>query len=262
MKLTYEDIVSQVARKLGYSGFDSSLKSDLRLAIRFAEEQLYIKSNLNKREETFSVVPDKERYELPVDFNEPCQFIFKDTSGNKLEAINVPFETLLKSKIPANDQTNEVLSSDEIRISGNEINDIQEDQMFRDKIIYSVHFTDGFYQLGVKPPFTGTCTMYYGAIPIDDVFANLKRTPALPEHFHPFVIYGATAYMAETESAKKFREKDFDTANFYRKLGQEMQSKFDGQTDEVRASATKQAEPGTIRSFMWYDNPRKYRSRR
>ena len=261
MKLTYEDIVSQINRKMGWTATDSTLRADIRLAVRYSEEQLLTRTGITKREEDITITPDKERYSLPPDYNEPAKIIFFDSAGNQLEAENVEFEHFITLKIQSN--TTERLSSDEIRLSGNDIKDIQTNARYYERIIYSIHFTDGgTFELGVKPPVSATCRVYFSCVPIDNVFASLKRTPVLPEQHHIYIVYGATAYLAENEAAKKLREREFEFSNFYSRLAKEMKALFENQVAEVGASAQKQPEPAIIRSFSWFDNPRKYRSSR
>lgn len=260
MKLTYEDIISQIGQNLGFNAFESSLKANFRLAVRFAEQELYAKSNIHKREESITITPSNTKYDLPYDYNEPAKLIFFDASGNQLESVNTTMEELLSVK--NNVDTTEPINNDEIRLSGNSISDIQNDRRYFQKIVYSIDFMDGFYQLVVKPEVTATCKLYYSAIPVDDAYANLKRTPALPDHFHMFIIYGATSYMAGIESARQMRLGNSDVAIYFSRLSKSMEEKFKNQTQEVKASATKQPEPSVIKSFTWFDNPRKYRQGR
>lgn len=255
--MTYQEIISQVASKLGHTGFSTELKANYRYAIMFAEQELFQYSNILKRDEILSINSNQEDYELPYDYNEPCEFVFKDATGNILSSINVGRTEFMRQQEIKPDT---LLAPDsDILYAEKEKGSLQNDMKYDKRIVFSVDFQDGFYKLYVRPKVNATVNLYYSAMPTQNLYQNLNRVPVLPEQYHQIIIYGAVSYLADIDSANALKNQDYASANFYRKLASDMTEKFNKGKNDTSANSARQPRPSVVKGFYWYDSPLKYR---
>lgn len=252
--MTYQDIISQIALKLGHTGFSSELKANYRYAVMFAEQSLFQVADILRRDVTLPLNSNTESYDLPNDYNEPCEFIFKDSAGGILSSVNVTRSEFMTIRV--NSQDNTLSPDNEIIYAEKEVANVQSDARYKNRLVYSIDFQDGVYKLYVKPKIVGVADLYFAAVPVQDVYQNLKREPILPAQYHIYIIYGAVAYLAESEATKALQTGDYPKANFYSKLAKETSIKFESQQKVVTANSAVQPKPQILKPWNWYENPR------
>jgi hypothetical protein len=267
--MTYQEIISQVARKLGYSAFNNQLKADLRYAIRFSEEELQRETQMVKRSLSLDLDKDTASYDLPDNYSEPKEIIIKSSDGAELSYHEVPFEQWLRyspDRIANTSATeNEILKSELSH------ENYEEGHRFRNKVLVAIAYQEDFndaeppvsqghkYRIYVKPGIDGVLEMYYTPVFVKDPFAATSEEPPYPLQYHKYIIIGATAYLAQNEASRARANGDIEGAIFFSRVARLHQEEFEHRKQQVIAKVDKNKSAGIVNSFVWYDSPGKYR---
>lgn len=268
--MNYSEIVSQIARKLGWEGLEGSLKTDIQYAINWAESEILSAIGGATRSDVCTIKSDQSEYDIKRDFgikkfSEPCSITFYDSDGARLEAVETTYEQWVKWS-PSNNTDTDVRSGENENLSTGESSETAvEMARFSNKVVYAIRYIAGSsgqssgYFLFVKPIFTGTAVFVYNVQPNDEVFDDLTAVPVLPEQFSRYIVPGAVQYLSQIEQAKAIRAKRLDVAQLMGQITAQAASEF----KLMKAKAIEKSKPsfGTAiaQTFQWYDNPRKYR---
>ena len=260
--MTYQEIISQVARRLGHQAFANQLKEDYRWALNWCTEEMAHHIALLKLVVNIPLDTVNNEYDLPLDFKGPAQYRFIDMNNNEIQSVEVTFEEYLRwnpnPQIPptANDFLPQTFATD-VTIDNARLGN---------KIVFHTMFangedplTDANWKLLMKPTTQGQVEVLYYPEPATDPFSEPNGHPPFPDHFHRWLIYGSIKYLADIEAGQARAAQDWNAVSFYNKLAQEYDEKFKTLQNESREESTNRTKMPFVKSDAWYDNPRKYR---
>ena len=261
--MTYNEIISQVAQRLGYNGFANSLKADFRYALKWAEGEMVRYISLTKKVVSFPMTPATaigsalaSAYELPDDLSYPRQFRFIDSNGNEIQSVETELEEYLhwnpNPDVPptANDFLPQSFTTDTTI----------ENARLGNRIVYLVMYDDEKgWTLQVKPTTPGTIELLYIPGTNLDPFDKLTNEPPFPELFHHYLVAGAIKYLAPIERGRKIALNDYNAAAFYKQIGDSASLEWQQVQEKTREQVQSRNTVAKIKMDAWYDNPRKYR---
>jgi hypothetical protein len=262
--VNYEEIISQVARRLGHQAFANSLKADYRYALKWAESEMVHHIDLVRKTFTFDMSPSQPNagsagettYPLPPDYCHPRQFRFIDSNANEIQSQEVEVEEFLKwnpnPDIPptANDFLPQQFSTDTTI----------ENARLGNKIVFCCMYDNNEgWILKIKPTPNGKIQLYYVPDSNLDIFDSLQSSPPFPDNFHHYLIAGAVKYLADIESAQKRNAGDYQGAAFFIRVGKDAATEWERVKEVTRQESSARATVATIQPFAWYDNPKRYR---
>ena len=265
--MTYEEIVSQVRRRLGHKGFDSQLKQDYKYAVNWAEKELMVDTTPTKKTVTFSIASTRSEYELMsrlqiTDFSEPCEIEVYDSEGNHLLVEEVTYDEWLRWNP---NEYNSGLANDAVGDVSGSLERLADSALHTNKLLVSIHFAAGVtgedseYVMSFKPAVSATVVLRYAVLPTEDIFENMKNSPRLPEQFHHFIVPGAVYYLAQIQVAQSKDNGDAMGVEFFSRLQGIAYGEFEKRKIKVREKTEVVTKSVVAKPFIWYDDPRKYR---
>lgn len=261
--LTYSDIISQIARRLGYEGMERSLRSDFRFAISFAESQLLDNTEPTQATLTLDIVDSEAEYGLKNDFgienfNSPYGILIYSSEGELLRHEEVEYGVWMKWN-PAqthSSSSNDVLPTD--RESANPVAQV-DFAKYHNRVLACIHFNknegdeDGDYILSIKPALTGRVILNYSIVGNDDIFENLDKSPSIPPKFHNNIISGAVWRLAQIEAGKN--KNNPVQVQFFQNVEARAYGEFQKALSEINSNKGTRAVPITAKGDLWYERP-------
>jgi len=260
--MTYQDIISQVARRLGHQAFAGQLKDDYRWALKWATAEMAHYIDILKLVTSITLDTTHTEYDLPVNFCHPAQFRFIGSDNNEIQSVEVTLEEFLRwnpnPQIPptANDFLPQTFSTD-ITVDNARLGN---------KIVFCTIFanaeiegTDPDWKLEMKPTIDGTVEVLYFADPVTDPFTAPNDHPPMPDRYHQYLVYGTIKYLADIEAGQAKSREDWNSVKFFNQLATQYEQKFNEMKEDTRESAQTRTKMPFLKADTWYDNPRKYR---
>jgi hypothetical protein len=261
--MTYEDIISQIARRLGYQGYDGMMKSDIRTALKQAEAEMVHYIDLLKRSSLLTMDGTLVQWALPTGFCHPASVRFIDTNSNELQAVEVQIEEYLRwnpnPQIPptANDFLPQTFATDQTIDNARLGNKIVWCIQWAD-IVGSSPLTQEWF-IFAKPAVAGTIEVLYYPDSNIDPFDTLTYSPPFPDRYHYYLVNGAVRLLAEIEAGQANARGDMERARYFMTLSKQNQVDWKSLKEETRETASTRVKMPFLRGDAWYDNPRKYR---
>lgn len=265
--MTYEEILSQVARRLGHQGYGGELRNDYRFAIKWAEDELMSFATPTRVTVTEPLNDEQAEYDLKgdwgiEDFGRPFELQFYDENDNQLAYEEVTYDQWLRWNP---DTTSSINKNDIIDEYGVTPEATADEYRFSNKLLVCVHYATGDtilqsdYRLSVKPAINGTVILNYGPSAVEDIFENLTRSPRFPQQFHHYLISGAVYYLSQIESAQSEAKGDAQRASFFQRLQSTSFAEWEKRKNKVSEQAPSRTNVVSARPFTWYDRGTKYR---
>ena len=253
--MTYNDIISQVVRRLGVQGLTNELKADLKLAIAWAEQELITEAKIDHKTQVININSDRAEYQLPYDLSIPESVNVYTTDDVPLDHIEVTYAKWLNWNPSDSTDTSE---NDVLEVSGT-LNYLQDAAGFTNKIVIAFTSLEGIRTLCVKPAIDGKVLIHYVPKRTDDIFADLQLEPVIPEEYHQYIIPGAVYYLAQIKSSEALAKGDEVAVGFYTRLEANAYGTFQGRKQKLIEKHDISTKSTVARTFNWYENPRKYR---
>lgn len=261
--LSYSEIISQVARRLGYEGMERSLRSDFRFAISFAESQLMDKTEPTQSSIVLDIVDSESEYGLRNDFgilnfNSPYGILMYSSNGELLSHEEVDYSIWMRWN-PAHTSSssqNDVLPSDRDSANPSALVDFTK---YHNRVLVSIHYSkndsdeDGDYVLSVKPAITGKVILNYSIVPNEDIFENLDKSPSIPPKFHNYIIAGAVWRLSQIEAGKN--KNDLNQAQFWQNVEARAYAEFQKGLSEINEGKGTRKDVAVARGFLWFEKP-------
>jgi hypothetical protein len=266
--LTYGDIVSQVAGRLGYKAYEGMLKENISQAINWAEHELLNESEPAHRTVDIPLKSTKSTYSLSGagvdDFASPVEILAYDSEGNRFDVSEVPYDEWLRfNPIGIIDSAaNDILPSATTESLSNDV----EQMALYNKLVVSIRFDpsdtgkNSDWIISTKPSVDGMIRIRYSIIANRDIFRSLARYPRLPGQFHHYIIPGAVKFLAELEAGQAMSRQDQLGTSFYLNIQERANSEFTVAKTKVLAKKEVMTRPAIARADQWYDDPRKYKN--
>jgi len=237
--MTYREIVSAVASRMGHSGFDGK-KADYIYAIRQAESEIIGSSELLRTTVEIPMVEDSMSYVLPSDYAEPKEIIVLNNENQPLEFEEVPYERWLKWDLEKGDTP-----IDTAELSN--------------KIVLSLQYTDGGWVMYVKPYFVGKVCINYVRTPIVDPLDHPEESPKIPVQLHYFIVPGAVYYLSKIEETRSINRGDYNGAVLWGRIANDALIEFENRKKKVEEQSVTNSKWVVAKPYILWDNPKKYR---
>lgn len=253
--MTYQEIIAQIARRLGHNLFEDFPKADYRYALKWAEMELVDKSDAVKDFDDITLTTTAEVYALPTGFHTPIQWVCFDENSVQVELKEVDMATWLSWNPTSFTEasTNDLLQDNMSAEGQVMIRDL------RHKVVIAILNSADTHQLYVKPMINGTLRVYYSSEGDLDPFNALTGEPPIPKHFHQFLISGAVSYLAQIEAASAMRKGDTSAVAFFMRLQSSTKEEFEKRHTEVKGHLEERARFAVVKNFTWFDKLEKYR---
>jgi hypothetical protein len=249
---------------LGYQGFDGSLKTDIRMALKQAEAEMVHYIDLLKRTTLLTMDGILVQWALPTDFCHPASIRFVDTNGNELQSEEVQMEEYLRwnpnPQIPptANDFLPQSFATDKTVDNARLGNKIAFVTAWSDIVGATVPPMQEWF-LFARPAVKGSVEILYYPDSNADPYDTLTLEPPFPGRYHQYLVNGAIRYLAEIEAGQSRAKGDFESMRFFLSLAKQNQVDWKAMKEETRETSSTRTKMPFVRADVWYDNPRKYR---
>lgn len=244
--MTYNEIISLVVRRLGWSGLASSLKSDVRFAVNMAESELMQDAQASYKTVEYQLNESTSDYALGLDFNEdvfnaPYEIVLrKDADSPPIDHVEVPYDEFLSADTSAMPYFGRTIVSIHYRKD-----DVVDDYIF-----------------SIKPPQDVLLTLSFSVLPNRDVFENLDASPSLPPKFHQYIVAGAVYRLAQVMAGEAKSKSDFASAQFYQLVESRAYSEFKAGLANILSNKDVMDRSVHVVPFRLYDDVITRRNRR
>lgn len=255
--MTYKEIIGQIARRMGYDSFADLPRADIKYALAWAENEVGAEVEPVRKSYTVSLDGTTTEWNLPADFSEPREIVFFDSSNNRLEHVELPFEEYAR------------YSGDDISTDTDDlISDLApgaavEYARLGNKVLVAIDrrvvANIGVYIAYVKPQFVGTMYVYYTPSPLTDPFTDVTTSPGFPAEFHHYLVSGAIYYLSQIEAASASNRGDTARVQYLQSVSTKSFDEFELRKKRLLANTNSRAEAGKVRVTPWFENVTLYR---
>lgn len=256
--MIYQEIISQVVRRLGYQSFAEVSKADVKYSIKWAESEISSEVQPTRAAAQISLSSATTEYNMPSDFSEPREIVIFDSDNNRLEHVELSYEEYARYSGGNSSTDEEELESDVNPAT------VVENARLNNRVLIAIDrrlddMSVPRYIMFVKPQINGIAYVYYAPTSLTDPFTSLTSSPTMPENFHHYIIAGAVYYMAQIESANSRAKSDESRMRFFMSLATTSFNEFELRKNKMKAHINQNTGTGRIKPFVWYEDLGKYR---
>ena len=265
--LTYGEIISQVASRLGYKAFEGMIKENMIQAVNWAEEELLDGTESAQRLCSLKLSSSKVSYSLNQlgvdDFGSPVEILAFDLQNNKFDVEEVPHDLWLRYDGGiTSDTDNEALPQTATVSLQSDIEQLN----LKNKLVISIRYEpdetgkDSDHVVSLKPAVDGTLQIRYNIVTNRDIFRRVTAYPRIQQQYHRYIVSGAVKFLAEIEAANAMARKDQMATSFFLNIQERAWSEFKHGRIRLQANNEPMTHPAVARPFIWYEDPRKYKN--